>query len=198
MANSNFPCGIRPINENGTPWSGQGRMVYFPTSQATNIFLGDPLVPLGGTDAFGVPAVGIATAGSAGTVLGGYIGNCNGPAGSGSTMLQSATVYRAASTANYGFICDDPNQLYVIQEDSDGGAVTAAAGGFANADLVSGSGSTVTGLSGWMLDSSSVNTTSTLQLRILGLLRDPLNSIGAYAKWVVRLNLPALWAAGGY
>ncbi len=200
MANANTPMGLRPINDNGTPWNGQGRMVAFPAAQTGNIFLGDPIVPLGGTDAFGVPMVGIATAGAANTVLGGFIGVCNGPQGSGFTLTRDLPVYRQASILNYGFICDDPNQLYVIQEDSDGGAIAAATGGFANGNLVSGTGSTATGYSGWMLDSSTVSSSAnaTYQLRLLGTVRGPDNAIGNYAKWLVRINLPALWGASGY
>jgi len=199
MANSNFPQGIRPINDNGTPWSGQGRMVCFPASQATNIFLGDPLVPLGGTDAFGVPLVGIATAGAGNNVLGGFIGVCNGPQGSQSTLTRDLPVYRQASILNYGFICDDPNQLYAVQEDSVGGAIAAATGGFANGNLVAGTGSTVTGFSGWQLQSSSVSASAnaTYQVRIVGLLRGPDNAIGTNADWVVRINLPSLWSTSG-
>lgn len=198
MANANTPFGLQPINDNGTPWSGQGRMVAFPASQTGNIFRGDPLVPLGGSDANGVPLVGIATAGAGNVVLGGFIGVSNGPAGSGFTLTRDLPVYRQASLANYGFVCDDPNQLYAIQEDSVGGALAAASAAFENADLVAGAGSTVTGFSGWQLDSSTAATTSTLQLRILGLLRGPDNVIGVNAKWVCRLNTPALWAATGY
>lgn len=204
MANSSATFGLRPINDNGTNWSGQGRLVAFPTSQATNIFLGDPLVPLGGTDAFGVPYVGIATAGATSTILGGFIGIANGPAnlaGNASfTVTRDLPVYRQASIANYGFVCDDPNQLYAIQEDSVGGAIAAANAGFSNGNLVAGAGSTVTGFSGWQLQSSSVTNTAnpTYQLRVLGLIRGPDNAIGTNADWVVRINLPALWAAGGY
>lgn len=199
MANNNAPFGLRPINDNGTPWSGQGRMVYFPSSQAGNIFLGDPIVPLGGSDAFGVPAVGIASAGATDTLLGGFNGVCNGPAGSGFTLTRDLPVYRQASINNYGFLPDDPNQLYAIQEDSVGGAIAAATGGFANGNLVAGSGSTATGFSGWQLDSSTVAAGNpTFQLRVLGLMRGPDNALGNFAVWVVRINLPALWATTGY
>lgn len=204
MANANTPIGIRPINDNGTPWSGQGRLVAFPTSQAGNIFLGDPLVPLGGTDANGVPYVGIATAGATNTILGGFIGISNGPAGGGGgasfTVTRDLPVYRQASIANYGFVCDDPNQLYVVQEDSVGGAIAAANAGFSNGNLVAGAGSTTTAFSGWQLQSSGVSNSAnpTYQVRLLGLLRGPDNLIGANADWVVRINLPALWAASGY
>lgn len=198
MANANVAFGLRPINDNGTPWSGQGRMVYIPASQAGNIFLGDPLVPLGGSDAFGVPAVGIASAGATNVVLGGFISNCNGPQGSGVTIVQNTPVYRVASVASYGFVCDDPNQLYAIQEDSVGGAIAAGTGGFANGNLVAGAGSTATAFSGWQLQSSSVTApAATAQLKLLGLLRGPDNVLGVNAKWVVRLNLPALWSTTG-
>lgn len=199
MANFNGPIGLRPINDNGTPWSGQGRLVYFPSSQAGNIFLGDPIVPLGGTDAFGVPAVGIATAGATNVVMGGFIGISNGPSGSGFTVTRDLPVYRQASIANYGFICDDPNQLYVVQEDSVGGAIAAGTGGFSNGNLVAGTGSTVTGFSGWQLQSSTVTGAGnpTYQLKLLGTLRGPDNALGVNAKWVVRLNLPALWSTAG-
>jgi hypothetical protein len=199
MSNANTPFGLRPINDNGTPWSGQGRMVYFPTGQAGNIFLGDPLVPLGGSDAFGVPAVGIASAGATNTVLGGFIGISNGPAGSNYTVTRDLPVYRLGGVANYGWVCDDPNQVYAIQEDSVGGAIAAGTGGMANGNLIAGAGSTATGFSGWLLDSSTVASgNATYQLRLLGLLRGPDNAIGVDAKWAVRLNLPALWATGGY
>lgn len=203
MANANTPFGIRPINDNGTPWSGQGRLCYVPSSQAGNIFLGDPVVPLGGTDAYGVPAVGIASAGATNTILGAMIGISNGPAAGGNavfTVTRDLPTYRQASIANYIFVCDDPNQIYTVQEDSVSGAIAAATGGFANGNLVAGSGSTVTGFSGWQLQSSGVSSSAnpTYQLRLLGTVRGPDNAIGVNAKWAVRLNLPALWATSGY
>lgn len=203
MANINAAFGMRPIMDNGTPWSGQGRLVAFKAGDANNIFLGDPLVPTTGTDAYGVPYVTIATAGAANTILGGFGGISNGPSNGSQaafTITRDLPVYRQASIANYGFVCDDPNQLYAIQEDSNGGAIAAGVAGFSNGNLVAGAGSTITGYSGWQLQSSSVSNTAnaTYQLRILGLLRQPNNAIGNYADWVVRINLPALWAAAGY
>lgn len=195
MPNVNLPMGIKPINDNGTPWSGQGRLVAFPAAQATNIFIGDPLVPLGGTDAFGVPLVGIASAGATFPILGGLIGIANGPAGSRATVTRDMPTYRQASLLNYGFVCDDPNQIYIVQED---GATAAASGGWKNANLVAGAGNLSTGFSGWQLSSASVATAApTLQLRMLGLVRGPDNEIGTNAKWAVRINLPALWAVAG-
>jgi hypothetical protein len=196
MANSNAPFGLKPINLNGTTWSGQGKLIYIPASQGGNIFIGDPLIPLGLTDAWGVPAFGIATAGATNIIGGCYLGPSNGPAGSGVTLLQSATLYRPASVIGYGFLCDDPDVAYSIQEDSVGGAIAVANAGYSNGNLVAGAGSTVTGLSGWMLQSSTVNSgNATYQVKVLDLTRGPDNAIGNYARWNVRINLPALQPA---
>ena len=183
-----------PINLDGTTWSGQGRLVHIPTSQAGNIFIGDPLIPLGTTDAFGVPEVGTATAGATDRIVGSFLGRSNGPAGSGVTLLQSNTVYRPASISGYGLICDAQNVAYTIQEDSVGGNIPITTGGYANGNLVAGAGgSTATGFSSWQLQSSSVATgNATYQVKVIGLLRGPDNAIGNYARWMVQLNLSAL------
>ena len=76
----------------------------------------------------------------------------------------------------------------------DGGAIAATTGGYANGNLVAGAGgSTVTGMSSWQLDSSTVATgNATYQVKVLGLTRGPDNAIGNYARWNVSLNLSAL------
>jgi hypothetical protein len=204
MANSNAPMGLMPVDTNGNNWTGQGRLVCFPASYASNVFLGDPLVPTGATDNYGVPIVTLATAGATNTILGSFNGLTNGPAGGGASaqapVLRDYPPYRQASVLQYGLCCDDPNQLYIVQEDSDGGAIAVANAGYTNGNLIAGAGSTATGFSGWMLDSSTVdgNANATYQVRILGLARGPDNVVGTYAKWIVRINLPALWAAAGY
>ncbi len=189
MANSNIPSGITPINENGTPWNSQGRMVAFASNLDQQIFKGDPLVPTGVTDGNGVPYVELATAGAGGIIQGGFIGRSNGPAGSGVTLLQNDFLYVPANVVAYGLICDDQSVLYAVQEDSVGGAIAAANAGFSNGNLVSGAGNVNTGLSGWQLQSSSVGSGNpTYQVKVLGLLRGPDNALGVNAKWVVRLN----------
>jgi hypothetical protein len=202
MANINAPAGLLPISDNGTPWSGQGRLYNVASGTAVNIFIGDPVVATGASDAYGVPVCTIATAGDSNEVVGAMIGIANGPAGlagnAASTVTRDLPVYRQASISNYIFVADDPNQLFAIQEDSVGGSIPTTAGGLSNGNLVSGSGSTYTGRSGWMLDSSTVGVGATTnQLRILGLLRAPGNALGNYATWVVRLNNGQLWSTTG-
>lgn len=206
MANANAPMGLRPISNNAGVTTGRGRLVSFAATDANNIFLGDPLVPTGATDTLGVPIVTIATAGAANTVLGAFNGISNGPANGANAAVpvtRDLPVYRQASILNYGFCLDDPNQVYVVQEDSlplSAGFIAAANAGYTNVNLIAGAGNTTTGFSGWMLDSSTDdgNANPTFQMRIISLLRAPDNAIGNYAKWLCRINLPALWAASGY
>lgn len=202
MANSNVSFGLKPIRDNGSPWDGPLRLAYVPASQTGNLFVGDPLVALGGGDAFGVPSVGIASAGAGNTILGVMIGIANGPAGAVSFITRDLPIYRQASIANYVYIVDDPNALFTIQEDSlplSAGFIPAATAEFRNGNLIAGAGNTTTGLSGWLLDSSTVvaGAQATAQVKVVGLTRGPDNAVGNYAKWVVRLNNPQLWSTSG-
>lgn len=190
MSNANAPFGLKPLNLNGTTWSGQGKLVYIPSSQGA-IYIGDPLIPLGTMDAYGVPAWGIATAGATNIIGGSFLGRSNGPAGSGVTLLQSNTIYHPTSVVDYGFVCDDPDVMYSIQDD---GSASITAGGYSNANLQVGSGgSTQTGLSSWQLvATTAASGNATYQVKMLGLTRGPDNALGLYARWNVMLNLSAL------
>ena len=198
MSNANTPFGLKPINMNGTPWNGQATLYYIGTGESTAVFVGDPVIPGGSGDGYGVADVVLATAGTSNYLIGAVVAVVNGPAAGANAAIgitQNSTVYHPASTAGYVLVADDPNQLFVMQEDSVGGAIAATALS-SNFSMVSGVGSTTTGLSGWMIDSSVSNTTS-LQLRLMRLLREPDNAIGNYAKWVVRINQHSLWNTTG-
>jgi len=88
--------------------------------------------------------------------------------------------YRAASTARYVLVVDDPDVIFQIQEDTLGAVLTAAEigqGSNCDINIATTAGSTVTGLSGHMLDSSTA-TTSSAVLKIIGL---PANGGDNYA-----------------
>ncbi len=90
-------------------------------------------------------------------------------------------------------VADDPNLLFEVQEDADGAGTGAPMGvGVVgrNASLIAGTGSAVTGWSGWQLDSSTMNTTDTLQLRIVApVLRADNDQTLAKANWLVSINV---------
>jgi hypothetical protein len=189
MANTNNPEGLKPVRyKSGAPYNGACNIYYVPASDGTALYVGDPVIIAGDADAAGVPTCTRATAGSAGRITGVVVGVRNTPS--------LTTRYRAASTAQYVYVADDPNLLFEIQEDAVGGALAAVDVGL-NADLISGSGSTVTGLSGFQLDTSTKATTATLQLRIEGFVRREDNAIGANAKVLVGINLPTETGAAG-
>lgn len=191
MANSNAAFGLIPRRyRNGSPWMGSLRTYYVPATDATAIFIGDPVIIGGDGDAAGFPTATLATA-----ATGRITGICVGlRPGGNSTLIPPR--YRAASVAEYILVADDPDLLFEIQEDGVGGSLAATNIG-QNCSLVSGAGSTTTGVSGWMLDSSTAATTNTLQMRIIELQHRADNVIGTTAKWLVAINLPTETGASG-
>lgn len=177
MANTDAPFGLRPIHADGRPYTGALNEYYVPATDSTALFIGDPVKLAGAADTDGVPTVTAAAAGD--PILGVYLGKAR--------PLRDATKHRAASTAEYVLVADDPDLAFEVQEDSDGGALAAADVGL-NANLLAGSGSTATGVSGFTLDSSSADTTATLDFQIVRLSTRGNNAIGDYAVWVVRPN----------
>ena len=89
-------------------------------------------------------------------------------------------------------VLDDPSQLFLIQNDG-----TSAATNYGlNADVVVGTGSTVTGVSAMELDTSTIATTAALNLKIVGLWDVPSNAVGEFAVVVVKINEHSYGSAG--
>lgn len=179
MANTDTPFGLRPVRmAGGAPYNGAVNMYYVASTDATALFIGDPVVKDGSSDTDGVASVIRASAGGPFTgVVQGFV-----PDG---TIDQ--TGYRAASTAAYVLVADDPNLEFEIQEDSVGGALAAADIGL-NASVIVAAGSTYTLRSGVELDTSTKATTAGLELKILGISPRPGNAVGTNAKVRVRIN----------
>ncbi len=199
MANANVPSGLTPVkNLNGSPWNGQANIYSIATSYATALYIGDPVVSSGTADANGVP--GIAIYGGTGAIRGVIVGFGNaGSTIAGDSLMGNVVnpniIYRPASDANqwYAMVVDDPNVIFEVQENSNGTQLAATEVGL-NTVLKSGTGSTV---SGWLLSSYSdatPATTATLAVRLLGLSRYPAgaNVFGAYAKWLIQINVHEL------
>jgi hypothetical protein len=108
----------------------------------------------------------------------------------GSTTLD-APVYRAASTARYVLVCDDPGMVYEVEAvtGSNSSYSFAAANVGLNADLSTVAGSTTTGLSAAALDMSTAAATATLQWKIIGVVLRPDNEpTGNATKVLVKIN----------
>ena len=182
MANVDSPFGFKPIEHlNGNPWNGKTRVYYIPATDGTAVFKGDPVKSAGSADATGkFPTVAQAAAGD--LIRGVVVGFADQPYVAFDTTNQFRN-YRPASTAMYVFVVDDPDVIFEIQEDSVGNSIAVTMVGL-NTDIVVGSGSTASGISGVELDSSDT-ATALGQCKMLGLIDRPDNELGNNAKWKV-------------
>ena len=188
MANVDKPSGFKPVQFlNGASWNGKFNIYYVPSTDNTAIYKGD-LVAHGGTaDATGkYPTVAQAAA-TGTTNIGVAIGFGNTP----QSMFDSSNLerkYRPAATAMYVAVVDDPNVIFEIQENGESDPFVIADVGL-NCDVIVGSGSTVTGMSGMEIDSDNYSeATATAQVRLLRVAPYEDNELGAHCKWWVLIN----------
>jgi len=184
MANVNRVNGFKPVKYlNGAPYNGQCTMYSTSTGDGVAMFVGD-LVKLNGTaDANGVRGVAQAAAGDAcvGVVVG---------------IVPSMTAldtpqYRAASTARYVLVADDPNIIFEGQEDGATDPLEMVDVGL-NVNFVVGAGSTTTGASGMQIDSNTEAAGATLPLKLMEPVQRPDNELVAagqeFTRWLVKIN----------
>jgi hypothetical protein len=187
MPNANKPTGLSPVQYlSGAPWSGQAR-VYYIASTDTNAFaIGDPVASSGSADSNGVPGITLATAGTGNPIRGVIVGLGTREGLMADPNNLNTTVAPATKTQNYyALVVDDPAVIFEVQEVGTGTALTAAEVGL-NANLSSGANNGYA--SGWQVDNSGEGVGSTLQVRLLGLVRRQDNAFGQYAKWLVKIN----------
>ena len=186
------PHGLDPIKHRlGAPLNAVVNPYYVPSSYGTALFIGDPVVKTG-TSNTAVEAVGsedypagylpeINVASAAGVVTGVMVGKRN-------DVDALINKHNPASTEAIIMVCDDPNVVFRVQEDSVGGALAATDVGN-NAEIaLTHAGNATTGISGAELDSSSAATTAGLALKILRLDGSHGNVIGNNADWQVIIN----------
>lgn len=182
MANSDTPTGLSPIRyTNGTPYNGGATRYYIPATDTTAAYLGAPVALAGSADADGVPTVTANVAANA-ALLGAVV--------SVQPVTQDSTTFRAASTGRYVYVADNPDLIFEIQEDSVGGALTAAnVGNVANLTGF-GSGENINGRSAVEIDSSTATASGTgnEQVSLLGLIQSERNEFGDNANFLVRIN----------
>ena len=192
MANPNTPRGLLPVKHiDGSPWAGPGNLYHIPAAYGVALYVGLPLLATGASDANGIATVGIATAGAGNYTIGPMMSIADG--GEPTTgITRDMSTYHPASTLQYILVADDPNTVFEAQEDGLVTPIAVATAGTNNVSLIAGAGSTVTGFSGWQLDSDTVATTA-LQIRLLRGVHRSDNTMGAlYSKWLCMINLHSL------
>lgn len=190
MANVDAPFGLRPIRYlSGAPYNGACNKYFVPSTYATSLFIGDPVVKTGtsnttftrGYNPGTLAEVNKATAGDGNAITGVIVGfePIDG---------RDSEVYGPASTVRIALVADDPNLIYEIQDD--GGSLAATSVGLNAVLIYTHSGSTVTGRSGVELDSTSdvPAADASNQLTIIRVSNKPNNEIAANAIWEVKIN----------
>jgi hypothetical protein len=183
MPNTNKPFGLRPYSTlSGAPISGSLRKFFVPATDATAIFVGDP-VKLAGTegslypDDLPVPTVTV------GTIAAAFVGVVVGVEPLPGNLELN---YRKASTAMYVLVDCSPDTLFLVQGDAD--TYDAADIGL-NCSLTFTAGSTTTGVSAMTVDQSLAAVTATLDVQLIGSAPVPGNDLtGGYPLFLVKLN----------
>lgn len=193
--------GFRPAKHmNGSPYNGQVNryMISASDTAVTNVGdfvqLSDNAALEDPTYGFGVyPAVERIGSGTAVPIVGVIVGfepdysNLN------------AGAYRAASTRRIALVADASDLLFAAPQDGVGGVVAAASVGLNVAINLGTASSTQPYASGMSVDSSTVATTATLPLQIMGVTASPDNDVTSTARpaeVLVRINTHAYNAAG--
>ena len=186
MANTSRPMGFVPVKyASGKPYTGEANLYEIAAGDTSATMVGDivMLSDQDATDSYAaverIAASGVITAGYAVGVVVGFVVS--------PTDLNTPQ-YRAASTKRFALVADAVDLIMEVEEDSTGGSIALASIGL-NSGANCAVGSTVTGASGMLLDSSSVAATATLPLRLVGLSRRADNAQGTSAKWYVAWNL---------
>ncbi len=178
MANVDAPFGLRAVrHRNGAAYNGAGNLYHVASGDSQVIAPGDPVLVTGTADTSGNPTVARATAGS--RMTGVMAGMTNGEG----TLIQDAALTTVTLTSQYILVHDDPDIVFEIQSDGDLDAIDISS----NADLTAAAASN--DRSQWEIDSTSHAVTATLQVKVLRLVKDERNALGANAVAEVSINL---------
>ena len=180
MANKDAAFGLKPIGKVGQNDANGGLTEYVIASATTSAIYFQDLVKVAASG-----GIEVAT-----SVSNDLAGSLNGvfytDPSSGKPTWKN--YYPGAITASdiVGFVADDPYQRFEIQCNS----TLAAADVFANANITVAAGVAANYVSKSELNKATLDTTNTLQLKIVGISKDPDNSDTASANVnaVVQLN----------
>lgn len=182
MANANAPFGLRPTRTVGGAHPGSLEVFTTPVGDGTAIYIGDAVTKTGngtGQTVNGVMYPDCVIAATTDIIDGVVVAVL--------ADTEASLPYRAASTIRRLLVCVDPNMLYEVQEGNSGTPFTLNDVGL-NVSLSVVAGSTVTGLSGTVLDNTTEATTNTLVAKIVAPINRPNLAIGLANRWLVRIN----------
>jgi hypothetical protein len=140
-----------------------------------------------GGSASGLPTVTLAAAGTAARGVVVAIGTAAGPYINPADLTKISRPSGAATVDYYALVVDDPNVIFEIQEAGAGSTLTTSSIS-RNVNTNTGTRTGTKTFDPTYLDNNTVNTTATLDLKILQLVQRVDNAFGQYQKWLVILN----------
>lgn len=196
MANINAPFGGKPVGHlNGSTYNGQANLYYFAASNGDAVHIGDFVKSKADGDANGVRGVDLA----AGTdklrgIIVGVLGVYPGVSMEGTALNLEQPGYIAAANAaaQYVLVADAPDLVFEIQCGSVATNLTAVKGNLNCSLTIAAPSPTTQPRSATIVDNSTIDTTNTLNIKLLGLARKPNNALGAYQIVNATYNLHEL------
>lgn len=191
MANLISPRGFVPSRyANGAAWAGAVTMYHIPSADTNQYNPGDVVKSSPNGDANGIPDVTKITNGTdipRGVIVGCLVSQPNTPSLIGNNL--DLTIQNIPATKlhdYYVLVVDDPMMLFELQDD--GLNVLTATSSNKNASFTVTNPTAPQQNSATVLNTSSVATTASLNVKIQGLAQRSNNAFGQYATWIVRFN----------
>ena len=194
MANTNKPFGLAPVRSISGTWSQQVTRYYIYSSDGSAYYIGDAVISAAQGDANGTSGIAKATGAQKlrGVIVGFEPANQNGVSIAGPALaLENTSIPASKARAYYAYVVDDPGVVFSIQGDATA-TNQVATNSNKNFSLTITAGASTVSASGTVVDSSSINTTDSLNMKAMGLLQVPNNAYGAYAIWQCKVNLHEL------
>lgn len=195
MANANRPFGLMPVEALCDQAGPSVHRYYIPSANGSAFYIGSPVILGATSDARGVPGIAIGAAAGVyvGTVVGVEPANVNGITMVGATLDSTQVSIPATKTRDYYvYVADNPLQIFECQA----GAVTTnlvSTKQNNNCDLtITAPSPTTSPQSASIVDNSSINTTNTLSMRLMGLAQRENNEANAaYQVFRCKINTHA-------
>lgn len=183
MANTQAYNGFSQYSGTGSAPTYEQVVATIVSSSTTAIYYGDPVEP---------NAAGYIIQGTGSLTVAGVFVGCKYLSVSQKRTIWSNWWPGSDNNGNVeAYIINDPNAQFVASADSSTTLWVQAAIN-SNVGYAIGTGNTASGISGAYLDSTTLNTTSTLPFRVLGYVVDPPGAngteTGAYRKVIVAFN----------
>ena len=186
MASTAAPYGLRPVNLlGGQSFTGSTRSIKIANAYAANIFYGQPVsINASGVVIAETGTTTIATTG----VVGVFVGCTYTDPNLKYKVFKQYWPTGTVATDAYAYVVDDPD--IVMQAQANGTVAQTDLG--ANIGFGTSAGSTDTGNATTPLANSTIATTATLPLRIVGFVDGPDSAVGdAFTDILVKWNTPS-------